>query len=83
MTQVTDQTDGPRTATSTRISTIDGKDIKISKINDETIKIKLKVNSMGFKMWAMRNIDCVEVVKPLELRNEMKKIIEEANKKYE
>ena len=60
-----------------------GKDIKISKINDETIKIKLKVNLMGFKMWAMRNIDCVEVVKPLELRNEMKKIIEEASKKYE
>ncbi len=60
-----------------------GKDIKISKINDETIKIKLKVNSMGFKMWAMRNIDCVEVVKPLELRNEMKEIIEEASKKYE
>ena len=60
-----------------------GKETKILQIDDETIKIKLKVNSMGFKMWAMRNIDCVEVIKPLKLRNEMKEIIEEASKKYE
>ena len=32
ITQVTDQTDGPKTATNTRISTIDGKDMKISAI---------------------------------------------------
>ena len=34
-------------------------------------------------MWAMRNIDLVEVVRPISLRNEMKDIIEEAKKRYE
>lgn len=33
-------------------------------------------------MWAMRNIDLVEVIKPESLRNEMKKIIKEASKRY-
>lgn len=34
-------------------------------------------------MWAMRNIDSVEVIRPVSLRNEMKEIIEDARKKYE
>ena len=34
-------------------------------------------------MWAMRNINCVEVVKPNSLRQEMKEIIKEAEKRYE
>ena len=33
-------------------------------------------------MWAMRNIDLVEVKRPVELRNELKIIIEEARKRY-
>ena len=33
-------------------------------------------------MWAMRNIDCVEVIRPLSLRNEIKEIIEMAQKRY-
>ena len=38
---------------------------------------------MGFKMWAMRNIDCVEVIKPEKLRNKIKDIIKSAQKRYE
>ena len=34
-------------------------------------------------MWAMRNIDCVEVIRPESLRNEMKEIIKIANRKYD
>ena len=33
-------------------------------------------------MWAMRNVDLVEVVRPMSLRNEMKKIVEDAQKRY-
>ena len=33
-------------------------------------------------MWAMRNIDMVEVKKPETLRNEMKEIIKKATEKY-
>ena len=61
-----------------------GKNITIEKIPDskEYFKLKVDTNPMGFKMWAMRNIDLVEVRRPLDLRNEMKKIIKEAEKKY-
>ena len=33
-------------------------------------------------MWAMRNIDLVEVKKPVSLRTEMKEIVEKAREKY-
>ena len=33
-------------------------------------------------MWAMRNIDLVEVKRPVELRDELKKIIKEASDRY-
>lgn len=62
-----------------------GKNVTIEKIpeNDENFKLVVDSNTMGFKMWAMRNIDMVEVIKPESLRNEMKKIIEKAIKRYE
>ena len=34
-------------------------------------------------MWAMRNIDLVEVKRPITLRNEMKEVVKNAMKKYE
>ena len=61
-----------------------GRNVTIAKIpkNDEYFRLKVDTNELGFKMWAMRNIDLVEVIKPESLRNEMKKIIKEALKKY-
>jgi len=59
-----------------------GKDITITKIDDTAFKIKLRANPEGFKFWAMRNLDCIEVLKPISLRNEIKEIIEEAKNKY-
>lgn len=61
-----------------------GKNITIEKIpdNEEYFKLKVDTSTIGFKMWAMRNIDLVEVKRPIELREEMKNIIKEAEKKY-
>ena len=61
-----------------------GKNITIEKIpdNQDYFKLLVDTNPVGFKMWAMRNIDLVEVKRPIELREEMKKIIKEAEKKY-
>lgn len=62
-----------------------GKNITIQKLenDDENFKLILDTNTMGFKMWAMRNIDCVEVIRPIELRNEIKDIIENAKSRYD
>lgn len=60
-----------------------GKNITIEKINADKFKLTVDANPLGFKFWAMRNIDCVEIIKPEDLRKEMIKIIDEAKKKYE
>ncbi len=61
-----------------------GRNVSISKIpnDDEYFRLTVNTSILGFKMWAMRNIDLVEVKKPISLRQEMKKIVEEATKKY-
>lgn len=61
-----------------------GKNITIEKINgdEENFKLILDTNTLGFKMWAMRNIDLVEVKRPISLREEMKKLVKEASRKY-
>lgn len=61
-----------------------GRNITIKKIENDENHFELLVDTypMGFKMWAMRNIDLLEVKRPITLRNEMKKIIKEAEKKY-
>ena len=62
-----------------------GRNVTIEKIqNDDTyFKLIVDTNPMGFRMWAMRNIDLIEVKRPLSLREEMKKIIKNAGKRYE
>ena len=59
-----------------------GKETSITKLDDEHFKFVTETNTMGFKMWAMRNIDVVEVIKPVSLRNEIKENILNANNKY-
>ena len=60
-----------------------GKETSITKLDDDHFKFVTETNTMGFKMWAMRNIDCVEVIRPIELRNEIKDIIENAKSRYD
>lgn len=59
-----------------------GKNITIIKNDDKSFKLILDTNRMGFKFWVLRNIDAVEVVKPVSLRNEIKEIIKDAVKRY-
>lgn len=61
-----------------------GRNVTIEKIPNDTRHFKLLVDSnpMGFKMWAMRNIDLVEVKRPAALREEMQEIIKQAAKRY-
>ena len=61
-----------------------GKNVTIEKIpgNDENFKLIVDSNPMGFRMWAMRNIDMVEVIRPENLRNEMREIVERAIERY-
>ena len=61
-----------------------GKNVTIEKIpgNDENFKLIVDSNPMGFRMWAMRNIDMVEVIRPESLRNEMREIVEKAIERY-
>lgn len=61
-----------------------GRNVTIEKIkkDDEHFKLIVDTNSMGFRMWAMRNIDLVEVKRPTHLREEMKKIVKNALSKY-
>ena len=60
-----------------------GKNITIKKKNDDEFTLILDTNLMGFKFWVLRNIDAVEVIRPIKLRNEIRKIVEEVKKKYE
>lgn len=61
-----------------------GRNVTIEKISNDKEHFKLLVdtNPLGFKMWAMRNIDLVEVKRPISLRNEMKDIIKNASERY-
>lgn len=61
-----------------------GKNVTIERIlgNDKDFKLIVDSNPMGFKMWAMRNIDMVEVVRPETLRNEMREVVQNAIEKY-
>ena len=60
-----------------------GKNITIIKKDDNAFKMILDANLMGFRMWAMRNIDAVEVIRPQSLRDEMREIIENAKRRYD
>ena len=61
-----------------------GKNITIEKISgdDENFKLIVESNPIGFKMWAMRNIDSVTIIKPESLVKEIKDIIENARNRY-
>ena len=59
-----------------------GKTVKVRPINENYFKMELKANPQGFKLWAMRNLDMITVKKPASLVKEIKKVVEDANKRY-
>ena len=56
--------------------------MKVEPINNEKFTMKLRVNPFGFKLWAMRNLDFVTIKKPVDLVEEIKKVIKDAEKRY-
>ncbi len=59
-----------------------GKKVKIKPVNSDTFQMSLNANPIGFKLWAMRNLDMLTIIKPDNLREEMKDIIKNAYEKY-
>ena len=59
-----------------------GKNVEIKPVNETTFKMKIKANPIGFKLWTMRNLDLVTVIKPESLVKDIKEIIKEAGKRY-
>ena len=59
-----------------------GKNITITKKDETTFNLKLNVHRDGFIFWALRNLEFVEVKKPISVRNEIKRVINEGIKKY-
>ena len=59
-----------------------GKKVQVRPINKEKFIMKLLVNPLGFKLWAMRNLDLVTVKKPEKLVDEIREVIEDAKKRY-
>lgn len=61
-----------------------GKDVEFKKYmgSEDIIHVTLKSSQLAMKVWALQFLDVVEILKPVELRDEIKNIIEEARKKY-
>lgn len=59
-----------------------GKKIEIRPISKDKFKMKISANPLGFKMWAMRNMDIVTVTKPAKLVKELREIIQDAGRRY-
>ncbi len=61
-----------------------GTSITIKRNEDENkVNITLKASPKAMQYWAMQYIDYVEVIQPISLRNNIKKSLEDASKKYD
>ena len=59
-----------------------GKKVQVRPINKEKFIMKLSGNPLGFKLWAMRNLDLVTVRSPKTIVEQIKNVIEDASKRY-
>ncbi len=59
-----------------------GKNAQIKILDKNTFQIKIKCNPLGFKMFALRNLDLCTVTKPKSLVDEIKVVIKDAQKRY-
>ena len=61
-----------------------GTSITIKRNEDENkVNITLKASPKAMQYWAMQYIDYVEVIQPISLRNNIKKSLDDASKKYD
>ena len=59
-----------------------GKDIEITQLEDDKIKVKLRVSLDAMNHWATQYLRFVEIIKPAELRDRIKNYINLAQEKY-
>jgi predicted DNA-binding transcriptional regulator YafY len=59
-----------------------GKDIKIEEKKDGRFLVKVKASINAMEYWAMQYLNAVEILKPTDLRERIKKNIQLANEKY-
>ena len=52
-----------------------GKDIDIKKYDNNHFKLKMNKDIEGFKYYVLRNIEYIDIIKPIELKNEINKIL--------
>jgi hypothetical protein len=53
------------------------KDINIKKVDDNTFNASFYTVLSGFKYWCLRNIENVNIIKPLKLKKEINNILKE------
>ena len=54
----------------------------ITKVDDDTIEIRVRISEKAMLHWALQYSDCVEVLFPESLRNDIAKTLREAAKRY-
>ena len=59
-----------------------GKNVEITPINSTDFKMSLYANPVGFKLWAMRNLDVVTVTSPKSFIDEIQQLLKDAIKRY-
>ena len=52
-----------------------GKDIDIKKYDNNHFKLRMNKDIDGFKYYCLRNIEYIDIIKPIELKNEINKIL--------
>lgn len=60
-----------------------GKDFTVIMRDDEKMIIKVKCNEKALKYWVLQYGSYVELLEPLEMRNEIKELIYSMNEKYQ
>ena len=59
-----------------------GKNVEIVPINNTEFKMSLYANPVGFKLWAMRNLDVVTVTSPQSFIDEIQLLLKDAINRY-
>ena len=59
-----------------------GRDINITELNEKQVKVEIKASVLAMEHWAKQYLDAVEILKPIELRDRIKKSLLEAIEKY-
>lgn len=59
-----------------------GKDISITELNENQVKVEIKASVLAMEHWAKQYLGAVEILKPVELREKIKESLLEAIEKY-